>query len=216
MFWFFWSDETHGDAEILGIQIWNFRYANMDFYKTSHIKIWFLGKDPVFEYEFLVLFSLPPVRITWKVLCTRLVWFCHHKMVMMLHFVRLEACLPGGMSAWRRWAGELSSWRPSAGGMSDRRHLLNLPTGGMSSWRSVRPGGVSAWRRVRLEACPPGGVSSWRLVCWRDDCQPSYRTIEVVGFEYWQQVKLSEVRNCCIFANAFPAKGSSSANQRIV
>ena len=93
MFWFFWSDETHGDAEILGMQIWNFRYANMDFYKTSHIQIWFLGKDPVFEYEFLVLFSLPPVRITWKVLCTRLVWFCHHKMVMMLHFVRLEACL---------------------------------------------------------------------------------------------------------------------------
>ena len=59
MFWFFWSDETHGDAEILGMQIWNFRYANMDFYKTSHIQIWFLGKDPVFEYEFLVLFSHP-------------------------------------------------------------------------------------------------------------------------------------------------------------
>ena len=59
MFWFFWSDETHGDAEILGMQIWNFRYANMDFFKTPHIQIWFLGKDPVFKYEFLVLFSHP-------------------------------------------------------------------------------------------------------------------------------------------------------------
>ena len=48
--------------------------------------------------------------------------------------------------------------------MSDRRHLLNLPTGGMSSWRSVRPGGVSSRRRVLLEACPPGGLSSWRCV----------------------------------------------------
>ena len=59
MFWFFWSDETHGDAEILGMQIWNFRYANMDFFKTPHIQIWFLGKDPVFKFEFLVLFSHP-------------------------------------------------------------------------------------------------------------------------------------------------------------
>ena len=59
MFWFFWSDETHGDAEILGMQIWNFRYANMDFFKTPHIQIWFLGKDPVFKFEFLVLFSRP-------------------------------------------------------------------------------------------------------------------------------------------------------------
>ena len=54
MFWFFWSDETHGDAEILGMQIWNFRYANMDFFKTPHIQIWFPGKDPVFKYDFLV------------------------------------------------------------------------------------------------------------------------------------------------------------------
>ena len=64
MFWFFWSDETHGDAEILGMQIWNFRYANMDFYKTSHIQIWFLGKDPVFKYEFLVLFSHPCRKVS--------------------------------------------------------------------------------------------------------------------------------------------------------
>ena len=59
MFWFFWSDETHGDAEILGMQIWNFRYAIMDFFKTPHIQLWFLGKDPVFKYELLVLFSHP-------------------------------------------------------------------------------------------------------------------------------------------------------------
>ena len=133
MFWFFWSDETHGDAEILGMQIWNFRYANMDFYKTSHIQIWFLGKDPVFEYEFLVLFSLPPVRITWKVLCTWLVWFCHHKMVMMLHFVRLEACPLGGLSAWRPVL------------------LEACPPGG-AELESCPPGGL------QLEGCPTGGT----------------------------------------------------------
>ena len=59
MFWFFWSDETHGDAEILGMQIWNFRYANMDFFKTPHIQIWFLGKDLVFKYESLSTFICP-------------------------------------------------------------------------------------------------------------------------------------------------------------
>ena len=41
------------------MQIWNFRYANVDFFKTPHIQIWFLGKDPVFKFEFLVLFSHP-------------------------------------------------------------------------------------------------------------------------------------------------------------
>ena len=46
-------------CRILGMQIWNFRYANMDFFKTPHIQIWFLGKDKVFKYEFLVLFSHP-------------------------------------------------------------------------------------------------------------------------------------------------------------
>ena len=44
---------------LIGIQIWNFRYANMDFFKTPHIQIRFLGKDPVFKYEFLVLFIYP-------------------------------------------------------------------------------------------------------------------------------------------------------------
>ena len=46
-------------CRILGMQIWNFRYANMDFFKTPHIQIWFLGKDTVFKYEFMVLFSHP-------------------------------------------------------------------------------------------------------------------------------------------------------------
>ena len=41
------------------MQILNFRYANMDFFKTPHIQIRFLGKNPVFKYEFLVLFSHP-------------------------------------------------------------------------------------------------------------------------------------------------------------
>ena len=31
----------------------------MDFFKTPDIQIWFLGKDPVFKYKFLVLFSHP-------------------------------------------------------------------------------------------------------------------------------------------------------------
>ena len=38
----------------LGMQISKFRYANMDFFKTPRIQIWFLGKDLVFKYEFLV------------------------------------------------------------------------------------------------------------------------------------------------------------------
>ena len=41
------------------MQILNFRYANVDFFKTPHIQIRFLGKDPVFKYEFLVLFIYP-------------------------------------------------------------------------------------------------------------------------------------------------------------
>ena len=31
----------------------------MDFFKTPHIQIQLLGKDPVFKYEFLVLFIYP-------------------------------------------------------------------------------------------------------------------------------------------------------------
>ena len=44
---------------LLGMQISNFRYANMDFSTTPHIQIRFLGKDPVFKYEFLLLFIYP-------------------------------------------------------------------------------------------------------------------------------------------------------------
>ena len=36
------------------MQISKFRYADMDFFKTPRIQIWFLGKDLVFKYEFLV------------------------------------------------------------------------------------------------------------------------------------------------------------------
>ena len=43
----------------LGMQISKFRYANMDFFKTLRIQIWFLGKDLVFKYEFLVPFIYP-------------------------------------------------------------------------------------------------------------------------------------------------------------
>ena len=43
----------------LGMQISNFRYANMDFFKTPHIQIRFLWKDPVFKYELLWLFIYP-------------------------------------------------------------------------------------------------------------------------------------------------------------
>ena len=51
----------------LGMQVLNFRYANMDFFETPHIQIGFLWKDPVFKYEFLVLFIYP-----W--LCTKWIW----------------------------------------------------------------------------------------------------------------------------------------------
>ena len=44
---------------LIGMQILNFRYANVDFFKTPHIQKRFLGKDPVFKYEFLVLFIYP-------------------------------------------------------------------------------------------------------------------------------------------------------------
>ena len=48
---------------LLGMQISNFRYANMDFFKTPHIQIKFLGKNPVFKYEFLVHFSHPCIGL---------------------------------------------------------------------------------------------------------------------------------------------------------
>ena len=55
----------------LGMQISNFRYANMDFFKTPHIQIRFLWKDPVFKYELLWLFIYPclpvPASIQVKV-----------------------------------------------------------------------------------------------------------------------------------------------------
>ena len=50
----------------LGKQILNFRYANMDFFKTSDIQIRFLWKDPVFKYEFLVLFIYPWILKIYK------------------------------------------------------------------------------------------------------------------------------------------------------
>ena len=40
---------------LLGMQISNFRYANMDFFKTPHIQIIFLGKEPEFKYELEVV-----------------------------------------------------------------------------------------------------------------------------------------------------------------
>ena len=44
---------------LLSMQISHIRYTNMDFFKTPHIQIQLLGKDPVFKYEFLVLFIYP-------------------------------------------------------------------------------------------------------------------------------------------------------------
>ena len=44
---------------LLGMQISNFRYANMDFFKRLIFKYNFWEKDPVFKYEFPVLFSHP-------------------------------------------------------------------------------------------------------------------------------------------------------------
>ena len=44
---------------ILGMQISNFSYANMDFFKKCHIRTRFLWKDPVLKYEFLWLFIYP-------------------------------------------------------------------------------------------------------------------------------------------------------------
>ena len=45
------------------IQILNFRYANMDFFQTPHIQIRFLWKDPVFKYEYLVIFIYPWIQL---------------------------------------------------------------------------------------------------------------------------------------------------------
>ena len=49
---------------LLCMQLSHIRYANMDFFKTPHIQIQLLGKDPVFKYEFLVLFIYP-----WSKVC---------------------------------------------------------------------------------------------------------------------------------------------------
>ena len=122
--------------------------------------------------------------------------------IIIMNIFQLEACPPGGVSAWRRVRleacppGGLSAWRPvlleacPPGGAE----LESCPLGGFQlegcppeacllegcpkeaeakiSAGGVSPGGLSAWRRVLLEACPPGGMSYWRLVRWRDDCQP--------------------------------------------
>ena len=48
---------------LLSMQISHIRYTNMDFFKTPHIQIQLLGKDPVFKYEFLVLFIYPCSRM---------------------------------------------------------------------------------------------------------------------------------------------------------
>ena len=45
--------------QILGMQISNFRVCKYVVFKTPHIQIRFQGKDPIFKYEFLVLFSHP-------------------------------------------------------------------------------------------------------------------------------------------------------------
>ena len=47
---------------LLCMQLSHIRYANMDFFKTPHIQIQLLGKDPVFKYEFLVLFIYPCLK----------------------------------------------------------------------------------------------------------------------------------------------------------
>ena len=53
---------------LLCMQLSHIRYANMDFFKTPHIQIQLLGKDPVFKYEFLVLFIYPwGGKISFKV-----------------------------------------------------------------------------------------------------------------------------------------------------
>ena len=70
-------------CRILGVQIGNFRYANMDFFKTPHIQIWFLGKDPVFKYEFLVLFSHPCI-MHWSII-KNAEWRLSLKRVQLLH-----------------------------------------------------------------------------------------------------------------------------------
>ena len=50
---------------LLCMQLSHIRYANMDFFKTPHIQIQLLGKDPVFKYEFLVLFIYPWATIRY-------------------------------------------------------------------------------------------------------------------------------------------------------
>ena len=85
--------------------------------------------------------------------------------------VRLEACPPGGVSAWRLvlrrlvrrrdvprrlvfWRGVLRRQRP-------KYQLEECPL------EACPPGGVSAWRHVRLEACPPGGLSAGEMTANR-------------------------------------------------
>jgi len=60
------TTKSNRSANLLSMQISNFWYAEITFlvckyvfFKTPHIQIRFLGKDPVFKYDFLVLFSHP-------------------------------------------------------------------------------------------------------------------------------------------------------------
>ena len=71
MFWFFRSDETHckqgktlfsltrGRWHLGKGNICRYGILSMQIRTFWNIQIWFLGKDPVFKYEFLVFFSYP-------------------------------------------------------------------------------------------------------------------------------------------------------------
>ena len=69
----------------------NFRYANMDFFKTPHIQIRFLWKDPVFKYEYLEIFIYPwNANIATYPLCKQLFLFASQDYAHNMSYIPLQ------------------------------------------------------------------------------------------------------------------------------
>ena len=87
-----------------------------------------------------------------------------------MNIFQLEACPPGGVSAWRPvrleacppGGAELESCPPGGlqlegcptGGTCEIYQLEECPPGEVSALEACPAGGAPAWRRVLLEACP--------------------------------------------------------------
>ena len=81
--------------------------------------------------------------------------------------VRLEACPPGGLSAWRHVRLEALSWRAVLLEAFSWRDVRQEAPIKFTNWRNVLLEACPPWRRVLLEACPPGGLSAGEMTANR-------------------------------------------------